>query len=984
MVFSSVSGDNSNRYYLNYTTSPAAIRLPADNGWQTAKAAEWSGTNWRHFSVPYYKVEVAAVPDHLLEVGNIRPTTATLTIDHHAGPWWYKANTGPDATCQSAGSGKTAGLTGLTLSTSYTYKAYSASGCATADEMASVTFTALAVLGARDITGAKAELVMEDYSSAWWYKADKTPDNSCKSAGTVATKALTGLSGSTSYTYTAYSNATCATKIAEVTFITLGPVIVSNLAETKGSSFGLGHTGFTGIFKWATSFTTGTKSANAYTLETVTVSLGANDGTPTGLTVSIYTDNGSGRPGTLVKSLGAKTPAGNSTETWLCADSGNACILDKNTTYFLVLEGAGAYGNHYTMHTTASDNQTVKPSTEDWTIGNGMLRSSDGGAFVPSQGENNSTLFSLTARATELIVTDVDTTSATLNIHGYKGTWYYKADVAPHTSCSSAVTAKSKDLTGLSTTTEYHYTAYTDSACTAVLARAYHFTTPYTVSNLTATSNGNTPVYAGRKVAGGFVTGEHDTGYTLSFVTVDVNSIRGAPGDLTVTLYSSRVKSNDNVPNTAITTLEGANPTGAGNWTFTCTGAACELDPNTSYHFEFKSTGTGNTNAYLLDQTGGDAVTRNPTGNRWNLDRATEYQNSNWRTFSAYRLKMKVAAIPDHQLFVTNVKPTTATLNIDHHSGPWWYQADTGPHTGCSSAGTGKTADLTGLTLGTEYTYKAYDKAGCSSAYEMAEVTFEALAGLAASSITNTGATLTISDHTGAWWYKADKAPDNTCKSAGSGATKALTGLTASTGYAYKAYNSSTCATKIAEVAFSTTGPHTVSNLDLTKDGTFNVGNLGFIGNWKWANSFRTGKNTGGYTLNNVVVSLGANDNSPTGLTAKIFTSDSANNPGTLVKNLGTVTPGGGSNQTWTCSGSGCDLSADTTYYLVLEGTGGSNNHYTWNRSNNTTAGNGQTNTPANAGWQIGDTARRNSTGSWTTSGAGSRSGLFSVTATPK
>ena len=34
-------------------------------------------------------------------------------------------------------------------------------------------------------------------------------------------------------------------------------------------------------------------------------------------------------------------------------------------------------------------------------------------------------------------------------------------------------------------------------------------------------------------------------------------------------------------------------------------------------------------------------------------------------------------------LTVTNIKATSATLNLAGHSGQWWYDADTGPHTAC-------------------------------------------------------------------------------------------------------------------------------------------------------------------------------------------------------------------------------------------------------------------------------------------------------------
>ena len=130
------------------------------------------------------------------------------------------------------------------------------------------------------------------------------------------------------------------------------------------------------------------------------------------------------------------------------------------------------------------------------------------------------------------------------------------------------------------------------------------------------------------------------------------------------------------------------------------------------------------------------------------------------------------------------------------------------------------------------------------------------------------------------------------------------------------------------------------------------------MGSFDWAVAFETGGNSGGYTLANVTVSLGTTVGSPTSLSAKIY-ADSNNLPGALVKDLGSKTPAGGSNVTWDCTGSGCGLSADATYHLALEAdapTSGGKAHYVWNA----TGSDSETNTPANAGWEVGDYPVRN------------------------
>ena len=65
-----------------------------------------------------------------LTAGNVRHTTATLTISEHTGAWYYKGSQS-GASCVHVSSGTTANLTTLTAKTDYTYKAYSNSACTT-------------------------------------------------------------------------------------------------------------------------------------------------------------------------------------------------------------------------------------------------------------------------------------------------------------------------------------------------------------------------------------------------------------------------------------------------------------------------------------------------------------------------------------------------------------------------------------------------------------------------------------------------------------------------------------------------------------------------------------------------------------------------------------------------------------------------------------------------------------------------------------
>ena len=73
-----------------------------------------------------------------------------------------------------------------------------------------------------------------------------------------------------------------------------------------------------------------------------------------------------------------------------------------------------------------------------------------------------------------LTVSDIERTSATLNLAGHNGQWWYDADTGPHSVCQGPVAAgtSSADLTGLTEHQQYTYKAYSATDCndTALLA----------------------------------------------------------------------------------------------------------------------------------------------------------------------------------------------------------------------------------------------------------------------------------------------------------------------------------------------------------------------------------------------------------------------------------------------------------------------------------------------------------------------------------
>ena len=149
-------------------------------------------------------------------------------------------------------------------------------------------------------------------------------------------------------------------------------------------------------------------------------------------------------------------------------------------------------------------------------------------------------------------------------------------------------------------------------------------------------------------------------------------------------------------------------------------------------------------------------------------------------------------------LTASDVTATSATLTLAGHTGDWWLKRTTPADPDCEKLTAGEKS-LTNLSPGTAYTYKAYSDSTCST--ELATETFTTPASLTAGDIHGTGATLTISGHSAAWYYQQYPAhPLDVCRRnkvpAGT-STVTLTGLDADTSYTFKAYSNSSCSTEL-------------------------------------------------------------------------------------------------------------------------------------------------------------------------------------------
>ena len=139
--------------------------------------------------------------------------------------------------------------------------------------------------------------------------------------------------------------------------------LVSNTGQTVSNT-----TGFVGplsadLWRVAQGFTTGDSEAG-YTLSSVDLYFNAIDGTEA-VTVSIYEADASGNPGSSLHVLSTPATVANGLNTFTALAN---ATLDKETDYFVVMEGAGAdFSDSFSVALTATDDED-SGAASGWSI----------------------------------------------------------------------------------------------------------------------------------------------------------------------------------------------------------------------------------------------------------------------------------------------------------------------------------------------------------------------------------------------------------------------------------------------------------------------------------------------------------------------------------------------------------------------------------------------------------------------------------------
>ena len=233
---------------------------------------------------------------------------------------------------------------------------------------------------------------------------------------------------------------------------------------------------------------------------------------------------------------------------------------------------------------------------------------------------------------------------------------------------------------------------------------------------------------------------------------------------------------------------------------------------------------------------------------------------------------------------------------------------------------------------------------------------------LTTDSVTATGVTLTIANHTAAWWYKSDTAGATTCTSVAQNTnTATVTGLTPATSYTYTAYSGNACSTSLAvatAAAFTTDG-FSVSNLGEAD----HTGECSMGGGDKCAVGFTTGSASNGYVLHSVTAKL-KKTGSPTGFAATLHSDNNGNPTDNALATLSGSAPTSttGAEYTYTCAGSGCALTNGATYYVQFTQTGsGTPNAFILMP----TASDDETRVPSGNGWSLANQTNNGGSSTW-------------------
>ena len=795
--------------------------------------------------------EIASATAQTLNSITLHPSAettdgATLTIMGYTGNWWYE-QTSPNSSVCAPASGATATITGLLPGRAYTYAAYGNEKCHPSNNtLAVATFTTQYALRADGLTENSATLVIEgslviEEGSGnlknWWYKRTApSGDDTCYAVGYAQKSVALSLTPKTSYTYAAYVDSGCAALVGSVSFKTPG---LDGNADTNANTLTIT------IVNWTKADGT-TTAAWWYrqTAPTAGTCTSVAEGTSS-VTLTGFTFDHTNRNQYVYEAYGK---AG--------CDSADA-ISRKH--FFPASSSRGGVENvtattaTFLAYNTGSNSQWGYKSTETGApcVGPFDGLGSLGVASAPVTGLTPGTTYTFQAYASaqnnpcsarfDSDVTFTTTPAGVSNLGQRQvGSTMPVGRSANHRLASSFTTGTGADSFTLERISllfggsgigmpapEYDlnvrlFSAGSDGNPGTAVANA-------TLSGPARPAENSTGVY---ECAGSGCALAPDTDYyvVLSVPVPQCRTVEGVQdcsGTTGRAYYWQRSGTNNETASPADSGFSIANETrhttdGGSTWTrltrVVMFGVEYAMPAPTLTASGIASTtatltlaNEGSESAWYAKQvspsegTCSSAIDNGATHGLTNLNQNTAYTYAAYRDSACTQVSASGTFTTLRTLTASNVTDTTATLTLAGSGTGNWYAKYTTPSGGTCSSGAayGGAHDLTNLQRSTSYTYEAYSDSACTTVIGRTTFTTEPN-WIAVSGIGLTGATLTLTGHTGAWSLKETSPSTGTCTAGEADFSHALGSLTKGTTYSYTAYGDTTCTTALRSVTFKT------------------------------------------------------------------------------------------------------------------------------------------------------------------------------------